>query len=126
MPHPQLELFPLLSFPLLHDEHLPSPVLELLQLLQQDELLSPALPLPLLPIKLISIVLLAILQKMLTMYAVIRAIIAYINAAIKKLTPYTVNVTIKKIASTIADTKYGLQRIFCIFYTLLKQFLNCL
>ena len=47
------------------------------------------------------------------MYAVIRAIIAYINAAIKKLTPYTVNVTIKKIANTIADTKYGLQRIFC-------------
>ena len=47
------------------------------------------------------------------MYAVIRAIIAYINAAIKKLTPYTVNVTIKKIASTIADTKYGLQSIFC-------------
>lgn len=50
---------------------------------------------------------------MLTTYDVIKAIIAYINAAIKKFTPYTVNVTIKKIASTIADTKYGLQNIFC-------------
>ena len=49
---------------------------------------------------------------MLTMYAVTRAIAAYINAAIKKFTPYTVNVTIRKIASIIEDTKKGLHSIF--------------